>query len=97
MVKHEMTEERKKSILTMIQWYWGVVIPTANITGIQLISKSDYEFLYQLYDNSLSFYDKDIQTRLNNIKDIYNSKEWKKQMKSGSHDWWKAINETNQI
>jgi len=93
MGKYEMTDERRKNLLTLIQWYWAIVVPHANKTGFSFISVRDYEFLYQLYNNALGFYDNDIQDRLNEIKDIYNSKEWKKKMNNGSIDWWKTINE----
>jgi hypothetical protein len=63
MVKNEMTEERKQALQTLIAWYW--------VDGLNHISKSDYQFLYDLYDHSLGFYGDDVQLRLNAIRDVY--------------------------
>jgi hypothetical protein len=63
MVKNEMTEDRKEALKILMAWYWQ--------DGLNHISKSDYEFLYDLYDHSLSFYNEDVQNRLNQIRKVY--------------------------
>lgn len=63
--KNEMTLERKQFLSKLMAWYW------LNGNPHNLISKSDYEFIYDIYDAGLSFYNEDVQTRLNGIRTIY--------------------------
>jgi len=63
MIKNEMTDNRKEALKTLIAWYWQ--------GGMDYVSKSDYEFLYDLYDHSLGFYNEDVQFRLNQIREMY--------------------------
>lgn len=60
-----MTEERRQAIMELIRWYWNVA------ESENLLHNRDYEFLYDFWQNGLSFYDTDVQTRLNFIRDKY--------------------------
>ena len=60
-----MEKDRKDFLLTLIKWYWGKANPDF------ILRKEDYEFLYTIYNSGISVYDKDIQARLNKIRDIY--------------------------
>lgn len=63
--KTEMTADKSKLLTKLMKWYWDLAEEK------NLISKSDYEFLYDIWNNSLSYYDADIQERLNKIRTIY--------------------------
>ena len=65
---HRLTEERKKALLLLMQWY----ITDLYLERIPKISKSDYEFIYELWDSGLGIYTNEMQERLNGIRDIYN-------------------------
>jgi len=64
-IKTEMTLDRARFLVELMKWYWDLAQPKG------LISKSDYEFIYDIWNNGLSFYDDGIQERLNNIRTIY--------------------------
>ena len=66
MAQNEMTSERKNAIIEIIKWYWDTVG-----RGEHKLHSADFLFLYDLWDNSLEFYNTDVQTRLNQIRDIY--------------------------
>ena len=66
MAKNEMTYDKKKAIVEIIKWYWETVEKHEAVLG-----KSEYEFLYDLWENSLEYYDTKVQSRLNIIRDIY--------------------------
>ena len=76
----KMTLDKKKYILQLISWYW-----LCKYHGEDYITHSDYQFLYQLWHNSLEMYNEDIQERLNEIVNIYNKNNdiWKRVMKNG--------------
>ena len=66
MAKNEMTWEKKQAIVEIIKWYWDTVDRNEAV-----LSKSDFEFLYDLWEASLEYYNTEVQTRLNQIRDIY--------------------------
>lgn len=61
----EMTDKRRIFLKIIMEWYWSVAQKD------NLISKSDYEFVYDIWNNGLNFYTKTIQNRLNKIREIY--------------------------
>lgn len=61
----EMTTEKRNGLKKIMEWYWKF----GNTEHI--ISNSDYEFVYNLYNNGLSFYGNEIQERLNEIREKY--------------------------
>jgi hypothetical protein len=85
MSTYEMTLERRRDIIKIIQWYWHITLFEDN----PFISNSDYKFLQEIWMNGLGIYDDDIQTRLNKIKEIYNNNSlaWRKKMKNGFKGW----------
>lgn len=66
MTNNIMTDDKRKAIIELIQWFWKSVND-----GNQILHKSDYEFLYDIWDASLSMYSTEVQTRLNQIRDTY--------------------------
>ena len=64
-VKNEMTLDRKEVLSKLMEWYWARANP------YNLITKSDYEFVYDIWNNGLSFYGESVQERLNGIRLIY--------------------------
>lgn len=62
-MKIEMTEERRQVLKKIMEWYWQM--------DRAYITKSDYEFVYDLWDHGLSFYGEEVKERLNNIRTIY--------------------------
>lgn len=65
MNSNHMSDDKKRGLEVLIKWYWN----TANEQG--LIHKSDFEFMYSLWDNGVSFYADEVQERLNRIREIY--------------------------
>jgi len=63
--KNEMTLERKDGLSKLMEWYWTRGNPN------NLITKEDYSFIYDIWNNGLSFYGPDVQDRLNKIREIY--------------------------
>lgn len=63
--KQEMTLERKETLSKIMGWFW------ARGNTERLISKSDYEFVYDIWNNGLSYYGTNVQERLNKIRAIY--------------------------
>lgn len=63
---HKMDIDRKNGILTLIRWYWNDAVEE------RLITKSDFDFLYSLWESGISIYADDVQHRLNTIRDVYN-------------------------
>ena len=63
-----MTDDRKVGLYTLIQWYWDEAQPK------HLLHTSDFEFMYELWRNGVSFYAPHIQKRLNKIREIYYEK-----------------------
>ena len=63
--KFEMSNEHRKLLEHMMGWYWNV--------GKQqnLITPSDYDFLYNLWNNGVTSYDDKMQERLNKIRNLY--------------------------
>ena len=63
--KFEMTGKHRKLLEHMMGWYWNV--------GKQqnLITPSDYDFLYNLWNNGVTSYNKEMQERLNKIRNLY--------------------------
>jgi len=49
----------------MMGWYWNVGKPR------NLISDTDYDFLYELWNNGVSSYDNKMKERLNKIRNLY--------------------------
>jgi len=66
MADNVMTDDRRQAVLELIKWYWDTVDK-----GQHIINKSDFEFLYDMWEHGLSIYSTDIQTRLNIIREIY--------------------------
>jgi len=64
-----MTDAHRKGLQRIMEWYWKVA-HTNN-----LISKSDYELVYELWNNGVTTYGKHLQERLNRIREIYNDNE----------------------
>lgn len=64
-MNNEMTDEKRELIKTLLKWYWEIAEPR------KLISKSDYEFIYDIWNNGLNYYGSDVQTRLNRIRNTY--------------------------
>lgn len=62
----EMTEEHRDGLKKIMEWYWKVA-HTHN-----LISKEDYDFIYNIWNKGLNTYDDKMQKRLNKIREIYN-------------------------
>ena len=60
-----MTNDHRKLLEHMMGWYWNV--------GEQqnLITPSDYDFLYNLWNNGVTSYDDKMQERLNKIRNLY--------------------------
>ncbi len=60
-----MTNDHRKLLEHMMGWYWNV--------GKQqnLITPSDYDFLYNLWNNGVTSYDDKMQERLNKIRNLY--------------------------
>ncbi len=60
-----MTNDHRKLLEHMMGWYWNV--------GKQqnLITPSDYDFLYNLWNNGVTSYDDKMQNRLNKIRNLY--------------------------
>ena len=65
----EMTKQHRDGLKAIMEWYWKV----GNTKN--LISKEDYELLYQLWNNGVTTYGKKLQERLNKIREIYTDKE----------------------
>lgn len=63
MNKLVMSSEHRKLLSAIMEWYWDV--------GQNHISKSDYEFVYSIWNHGVSVYGKNIQTRMNEIRDKY--------------------------
>ena len=63
--KFEMTAKHRKLLEHMMGWYWTV--------GKQqnLITPEDYDFLYNLWNNGVTSYNKKMQKRLNIIRNLY--------------------------
>lgn len=61
----EMTPVKKKLLRNLLSWYWT--------SGWErnLITNSDYQFIYDIHNNGLVMYSVDIQERLNRIREIY--------------------------
>lgn len=66
MAHNIMTDDKKRAIIELIRWYWESISK-----GLYPFSKSDYEFLYSLWESGVGIYNTEIQTRLNQIRDIY--------------------------
>jgi hypothetical protein len=62
----EMTEEHRDGLKKIMEWYWKVAHTQS------LISKEDYDFIYNIWNNGVSTYDDKMQKRLNKIREIYN-------------------------
>ena len=62
-IKYEMTDEHKLALRKMMTWYWD--------RGLNFITVSDYEFLYDIYSHGISFYYDNVKDRLNEIREIY--------------------------
>ena len=64
-IKYEMTNDHRKLLEHMMGWYWNV--------GKQqkLITPEDYNFLYNLWNNGVTSYNKKMQKRLNIIRNLY--------------------------
>jgi len=60
-----MNQDRMTFLKELMKWYWETGNPE------NLITKSDYEFLYDLWNHSLSYYGTEVQDRLNKIRTIY--------------------------
>ena len=60
-----MTHGHRKLLEHMMGWYWNV--------GKQqkLITPEDYNFLYNLWNNGVTSYNKKMQKRLNIIRNLY--------------------------
>lgn len=65
MMKHDMTPGRSTVLKDIMEWYWKFGEPK------NLISKADYEFVYDIWNNGLSYYGNEIQKRLKKIRKIY--------------------------
>lgn len=63
--KSEMTFDKTTFLKELMKWYWDCAHEH------YLITKSDYEFIYEIWNNGLTFYDDKVQERLNNIRLIY--------------------------
>jgi len=63
--KFEMTYDHRKLLEHMMGWYWNVGKPR------NLISDTDYDFLYELWNNGVSSYDNKMKERLNKIRNLY--------------------------
>ena len=61
----EMTPERKELLRDIMKWFWEIG------ERDNLISTSDYEFVYDIWFNGLGFYNSDVKNRLINIRNIY--------------------------
>ncbi len=64
-ITYEMTNDHRKLLEHMMGWYWNV--------GKQqkLITPEDYNFLYNLWNNGVTSYNKKMQKRLNIIRNLY--------------------------
>lgn len=62
---NQMTEERKEVITTLIKWYWN------HAQKRNLITLSDFNFLYDIWESGISIYGTELQERLNSIREIY--------------------------
>lgn len=60
-----MTLERKELLVNIMAWYWSYGHKD------NLISLSDFEFVYDIWKHGLSFYGSDVKERLNRIRNIY--------------------------
>jgi len=66
---NEMTESHRKGLQKIMEWYWKVA------HNQNLISKEDYELVYDLWNNGVTRYGTHLQKRLNEIREIYNDKD----------------------
>lgn len=64
-MNNEMTLERKQLLVNIMAWYW------LHANEYDLISLSDYEFVYDIWKHGLSFYGSSVQGRLNKIRNVY--------------------------
>lgn len=60
-----MTIDRSYLLIEFMHWYW--VIGNKH----SLISKSDFEFIYNIWNNGLVYYDPKVRERLNTIREVY--------------------------
>tara|TARA_B110000285_G_C14644042_1_gene388864 strand:- start:77 stop:286 length:210 start_codon:yes stop_codon:yes gene_type:complete len=65
----EMTRKHRDGLKLIMEWYWKVAHTH------DLISKEDYEFVYNLWNNGVITYGDKMQERLNKIREIYNDKK----------------------
>lgn len=63
--KFEMTYNHRKLLEYMMGWYWNVAKQQ------NLITNSDYDFLYNLWNNGVNTYDEKMKIRLNRIRNLY--------------------------
>jgi hypothetical protein len=63
--KFEMSNEHRKLLEHMMGWYWNIA------KQHNLITPSDYDFLYNLWNNGVTSYNKEMQERLNKIRNLY--------------------------
>jgi hypothetical protein len=65
----EMTPKHRDGLKKIMEWYWRVG------QSKNLISKEDYDLIYELWNNGVSSYGIYLQERLNKIREIYKDNE----------------------
>lgn len=66
--------DHKKFFIKFMEWYWkcrGIDDSQFIIEFNQIVTLSDFDFIYSLWKNGVSTYDEKMQERLNILRDIY--------------------------
>ena len=64
-ITYEMTNDHRQLLEHMMGWYWNIAKQK------ELITIEDYDFLYSLWNNGVTSYNKKMQERLNRIRNLY--------------------------
>lgn len=70
----DFKDDHKRFFVKFMKWYWeckAIEDSEFIVEFNQIVTLSDFDFIYSLWKNGVSRYDEKMQERLNILRDIY--------------------------
>lgn len=70
----ELKDDHKRFFIKFMIWYWeckAIEDSEFMVEFNQMVTLSDFDFIYSLWKNGVSTYDEKMQERLNRLRELY--------------------------